>query len=56
MVTGASLESCTEVIQLSSLFKLNGRDVCLIDTPGFDDTNKSDVDILQHIGGHIGAA
>ncbi|KAF5354511.1 hypothetical protein D9757_013410 [Collybiopsis confluens] len=56
MVTGSSLESCTDQIQFSSLFKLNGRDVCLIDTPGFDDTNKKDVDILQHIGGYIGAA
>ncbi|KAF5347653.1 hypothetical protein D9757_013360 [Collybiopsis confluens] len=56
MGTSSSLESCTQTIQMSSLFKLGGRDVCLIDTPGFDDTNKSDAETLELIGGYIAGA
>ena len=43
------LESCTAEVQLSSEFILDGRPVVLIDTPGFDDTSKSDTDILKLI-------
>ncbi|KIK51367.1 hypothetical protein GYMLUDRAFT_234181 [Collybiopsis luxurians FD-317 M1] len=56
MTVGDSLVSCTADIKLSSIFKLNGRDVCLIDTPGFDDTNRKDVDVLGDIAGHIACA
>lgn len=30
-----------------------GREVTLIDTPGFDDSTKSDYEILQIIGDHL---
>ena len=30
-------------------FDLDGRKIILIDTPGFDDTNKSEVEILKLI-------
>jgi predicted GTPase len=29
--------------------EMDGRSVCLIDSPGFDDTNKSDYDTLKEI-------
>jgi hypothetical protein len=32
---------------------LDGRYVTLVDTPGFDDTMKSDVEILRMIGGFL---
>ncbi|KIK52224.1 hypothetical protein GYMLUDRAFT_50024 [Collybiopsis luxurians FD-317 M1] len=53
MTVRDSLVSGTADIKLSSIFKLNGRDVCLIDTPGFDDTNRKDVDVLGDIARHI---
>jgi predicted GTPase len=43
------LESCTAEVQLANEFTLDGRRVVLIDTPGFDDTTKSDTDILRTI-------
>jgi len=43
------LVSCTAEAQLADGFTLDGRQVILIDTPGFDDTNKSDTDILELI-------
>jgi len=46
---GHALDSCTAEMQLSRLFTLDGRPVILIDTPGFDDTTKTEVEILQLI-------
>ena len=43
------MESCTAEVQLADKFTLDGRLVTLIDTPGFDDTSKSDTDILNMI-------
>ena len=43
------LKSCTPVVQMSNEFVLGGRRVRLIDTPGFDDTLKTDRDILKMI-------
>ncbi|KAF9460974.1 P-loop containing nucleoside triphosphate hydrolase protein, partial [Collybia nuda] len=50
---GNSLRSCTKAVQLSVPFKLSGRSVTLIDTPGFDDTTKSDTDILKMIASFL---
>ena len=44
-----SLESCTDEVQLADEFTMDGRRVALIDTPGFDDTTKSDMDVLKMI-------
>ena len=41
------LESCTAKAKLMDEFTLNGTQVILIDTPGFDNSSKSDVDILE---------
>ena len=46
---GEGLESCTDDVHVSQVFDLDGRRVTLLDTPGFDDTNKSDTDILAVI-------
>jgi len=43
------LESCTPEVQLANEFALDGRRVILIDTPGFDDTTKSDTEVLKNI-------
>ena len=51
---GEDLESCTSEIQESEEFILGGRRVILIDTPGFDDTNQSDTDVLKSIAAFLG--
>lgn len=43
---GETFESCTSEVQLANSFTLDGRQVVLIDTPGFDDFDKSEIDIL----------
>ena len=50
---GDDLESCTSEIQVSEEFMLQGRRVLLIDTPGFDNTNKSDTDVLKLIAAFL---
>ncbi|TFK29014.1 hypothetical protein FA15DRAFT_583185 [Coprinopsis marcescibilis] len=47
--TSAGLRSCTDSVHESPPFQLDGRNVVLIDTPGFDDTSKSDTEILELI-------
>ena len=48
VVTSSSLDSCTqEVTQVHIL--IDGMSVCLVDTPGFDDTNRADNEILSLI-------
>ncbi|KAI0444185.1 hypothetical protein F4803DRAFT_512300 [Xylaria telfairii] len=49
---GHDLESCTNSV---AVFReeIHGRDVYLIDTPGFDDTNKEDVEILTTIAHYL---
>ncbi len=39
-IAGHSLESCTSEISVIKLRCASGVDLCLVDTPGFDDTNK----------------
>jgi hypothetical protein len=50
---GEGLESCTAQVQVSKPFEVDGRLVELIDTPGFDDTTKSDADILKMIATYL---
>ncbi|KAJ6507945.1 P-loop containing nucleoside triphosphate hydrolase protein [Mycena vitilis] len=50
---GRSLQSCTSTVQVASPFQLDGRWVTLIDTPGFDDTTRSDTDILTQIASFL---
>ena len=51
---GGSLESCTSEIQESKEFIMDGRRVMLIDIPGFDDTHKSDTNVLKSIAVFLG--
>ncbi|KIP03502.1 hypothetical protein PHLGIDRAFT_31787 [Phlebiopsis gigantea 11061_1 CR5-6] len=45
--TSDGLMSCTEKVELSRPFELDGKEVVLVDSPGFDDTAKSDSDVLN---------
>jgi len=47
------LKSCTSEVQVAEEFILDGREVILIDTPGFDDTNVSDAEILEKIAAFL---
>ncbi|KAL3584904.1 hypothetical protein FPOAC2_14685 [Fusarium poae] len=51
---GHGIDSCTQDIK-SVTFTLDGKQVTLIDTPGFDDTFKSDGDILQLVANYLSA-
>jgi hypothetical protein len=50
------LESCTAEVQLADRFVLDGRKVILIDTPGFDDTLRSDTEVLKMIAAFLATA
>ena len=50
---GNELESCTDDIQFAEPFKIDGRIVTLIDTPGFDDTKLSDTSVLNMIAAYL---
>ena len=55
MKVGNGLESCTATVQTCS-FSLHDHTVTLIDTPGFDDTNLSDTEVLKRIALHLEVA
>lgn len=46
---GEGLTSCTSEVQVSLPFMLGGKMVTLVDTPGFDDTVRTETDILKSI-------
>ena len=48
-----TLESSTAAVELADEFVLDGTTVTLVDTPGFDDTSKSDADILKIISAFL---
>ncbi|CAG7925016.1 unnamed protein product [Penicillium olsonii] len=48
VVVGHDLESCTSEMK-GYTFHYKGRNVNLIDTPGFDDTHKSETEVLTNI-------
>jgi len=48
-----NLESCTTEVQRANLFTLDGRGVVLVDTPGFDDTSRSDTEVLKMIAAFL---
>ena len=50
---GTDLDSCTADVQLANEFTLDGRKVVLIDTPGFDDTSKSNAEILEMVAAFL---
>lgn len=48
-----NLGSCTQEVLVAPDFSLDGRSVKLIDTPGFDDTDRSDAEIVQVIAAFL---
>ncbi|KAF4596316.1 hypothetical protein EYR38_007693 [Pleurotus pulmonarius] len=50
---GSGLMSCTNAVQASRPFPLDGRTVRLIDTPGFDDTTRTGTDVLTMIAAFL---
>ncbi len=50
---GQNLESCTDEVDVTLPFDIDGRRVTLVDTPGFDDTTKSDADVLKLVGQYL---
>ena len=53
LVVGSDLDSCTAEIAFAGEFTLDGRPVILVDTPGFDDTTESDLEILRKIAAFL---
>ncbi|KAF9386283.1 gTPase, IMAP member 8 [Mortierella sp. AD011] len=49
---GHNLESCTQVVE-NIPCQIGDQSVLILDTPGFDDTNRSDTDILADIAGSL---
>ncbi|KAL7270430.1 hypothetical protein RUND412_006869 [Rhizina undulata] len=49
---GHSLQSCTQEIELTKC-RIGDYNVTFIDTPGFDDTDRSDTDVLQSIATYL---
>ncbi|KAG8710620.1 hypothetical protein FRC09_021011 [Ceratobasidium sp. 395] len=49
LAVGRDLNSCTREVTRSPVFNVDGRRVVLIDTPGFDDNEVSDVGTLKQI-------
>jgi hypothetical protein len=50
---GYGLQSCTNAVNSAGAFNLDGHRVVLIDTPGFDDTTRSDTDVLKMIAAYL---
>ncbi|KAF9490358.1 hypothetical protein BDN71DRAFT_1434733 [Pleurotus eryngii] len=50
---GSGLMSCTSAVQASKPFPFDGRTIRLIDTPGFDDTTRTDTDVLTMIAAFL---
>ena len=50
---GDGLRSTTSTIGHSRVFNVGDTPVSLIDTPGFDDSEKSDVEILEIIAAYL---
>ncbi|PVF93006.1 hypothetical protein CPB86DRAFT_687764, partial [Serendipita vermifera] len=51
--TNTGLRSCTTKVEATKPFLVNGRQVVLLDTPGFNDTSKGDIDILEEIADYM---
>ncbi|ETS78914.1 hypothetical protein PFICI_08767 [Pestalotiopsis fici W106-1] len=53
---GHGLESCTRDVRIYHCSRFTGVNVYLIDTPGFDDTNRSDKEVLQELATWLGSS
>lgn len=53
---GHKSHACTQDVEQSPVFQVDGRNVVLFDTPGFDDTHMSDTEVLQRIAGFLASS
>ncbi|KAG8718281.1 hypothetical protein FRC09_012904 [Ceratobasidium sp. 395] len=53
LVVGHGAHACTQDVSRSPTFEVDGRQVVLFDTPGFDDTHLSDTEVLKRIAGFL---
>ena len=53
LAVSEGLKSCTDTVQVAGAFKLDKHPIVLIDTPGFDDTARSDTDVLTMIAAFL---
>lgn len=56
MRVGSGLKACTQDVEQSNAFQVDGRLVVVIDCPGFDDTYLTETEILKRLGGFLAAA
>lgn len=56
LVIGHDLESCTGMVGIWPCSLPDGTKLFLIDTPGFDDTHKTDTDILREVAAWLSEA
>ncbi|KAF2807464.1 uncharacterized protein BDZ99DRAFT_500650 [Mytilinidion resinicola] len=56
MKIGHGLEACTATVEISRCNLPDGSKIFLVDTPGFDDTYKSDTEILREVAHWLTAA
>jgi GTPase Era involved in 16S rRNA processing len=55
MEVGHSLQSQTQIVHALRIVFRDNFNVVLVDTPGFDDTNRTDMDILKTIARWFGS-
>ncbi|KAL8645934.1 MAG: hypothetical protein Q9226_007073 [Calogaya cf. arnoldii] len=53
IMIGHQLQSCTSEVRSYGFLHQTGRRVFLLDTPGFDDTSRSDTDVLKTIAKNL---
>ncbi|CAE6429240.1 unnamed protein product [Rhizoctonia solani] len=56
MEVGRGLTSCTQRVEPTRMFLVDGKPVVVIDSPGFDDTYASDAEILKSVAGFLATA
>ncbi|KAG9082648.1 hypothetical protein FS749_006694, partial [Ceratobasidium sp. UAMH 11750] len=49
LTVGHRIESCTQEVDKTEIFMVDGRPIVLVDWPGFDDTVITDAEILKRI-------
>ncbi|KAG8738085.1 hypothetical protein FRC10_007296 [Ceratobasidium sp. 414] len=53
LVVGHKSHACTQDVGRSPTFQVDGQNVILFDTPGFDDTHLSDTEVLKRIAAFL---
>ncbi|CAE6459426.1 unnamed protein product [Rhizoctonia solani] len=56
MRIGRGLKSCTQKVEPTTMFTVDGKPVVVVDCPGFDDTYLSETEILKSLAGFLTVA